>query len=299
MQNSVAMGADAAVSGGALTSWCADVRTEWAAFSLHPPIAFDLTTGADAYRCLLPYGSGAWDLAIGGGPPVRRRVRAGSVTFVEPGISLALCSADFVEFLLLAIAPERMRHLGEAAAPGRVWRARALLDHLDPSLAALGAEVRRSLLADAVAAPPYLQTLADAIATRLLCHFLGQVETNARGEALSPATLNRIITHIDAGLSGGFTVEELAEMAKLTRSHFSRAFQRMTGQPPQRFILKRRVCRARDLLSSGEGSLAEVAARAGFSSQAHLSTVFRKEVGTTPARYRATFRGKDGGGETP
>ena len=79
-------------------------------------------------------------------------------------------------------------------------------------------------------------------------------------------------------------------MANLSRSHFSRAFQRMTGDPPLRFIIKRRICRARDLLSSDKGSLAEIAARTGFSSQAHLSTVFRKEVGTTPARYGAAFR---------
>lgn len=295
-----AAGAGAAIPGDSvITSWCADVRTEWASFSLHPPIAFELTTGDDAYRCLLPYSSGACDLAIGRGPPIRRRLRAGSVTFVEPGTNLALRSADLVEFLLLAIAPERVRHLGEAAVPGQAWRARTILDYLDPALAALGAEVRRALLADAAVAPPYLQALADAVATRLLCHFVGQVETSARGEALSPATLNRILGHIAAGLDGRLSVKELAEMAKLTRSHFSRAFHHMTGEPPQRFILKRRVCRARDLLSSGEGSLAEVAARAGFSSQAHLSTVFRKEVGTTPARYRAAFRGKDDAGETP
>jgi AraC-like DNA-binding protein len=36
--------------------------------------------------------------------------------------------------------------------------------------------------------------------------------------------------------------------------------------------------------------LAEIAARIGFSSQAHLSTAFARKVGTTPARYRAAFR---------
>jgi AraC family transcriptional regulator len=37
--------------------------------------------------------------------------------------------------------------------------------------------------------------------------------------------------------------------------------------------------------------LAEIAAETGFSSQAHLSTVFRKQVGTTPGQYRDAFRG--------
>jgi AraC family transcriptional regulator len=96
--------------------------------------------------------------------------------------------------------------------------------------------------------------------------------------------------YIDAHLHERISAEVLAQMAGLSRSHFSRAFQRMTGDPPQRFILKRRVCRARDLLSGGDAPIAQIAFRSGFSSQAHLSAAFREDVGTTPSRYRAAFR---------
>jgi AraC family transcriptional regulator len=272
------------------TSWCAQITTAWTAFHLHPPVAFALDNTEQRYRCMLPFGSGACDLALDGAPLLRRRLRAGSMTFVEPGVRVTMKSVEPVEFLLLSIDPDHVRLLADAAAGGRAWYARTLHDHHDPALMALGSEVRRTLLSDALPLQAYLQSLADAVTLRLLCHFLGEIVSAGPSETLSPALLGRIVRHIDAHLGERLSVSKLAEMAKLTRSHFSRAFQRMTGDPPQRFILKRRVCRARDLLSSNVGTLAEVAAQTGFSSQAHLSTGFRKEVGTTPAQYRAAFR---------
>jgi len=272
--------------------WCADITTAWTVFSLHPPVGFALENADQRYRCLLPFGSGTCDLALGDAPLLRRRLRASSTIFVEPGLRLTLRSVEPVEFLLLSIDPDQVRRLADAAAAGRAWQTRTLLDHHDPALRALGTEMRRALLADALPLPPYLQSLADALTLRFLCHFLGEIKTANSGETLSPALLARIVRHIDAHLAEGLTVAELAGMASLTRSHFSRAFQRVTGDPPQRFITKRRICRARDLLSSDDGSLAEIAALIGFSSQAHFSTVFRKEVGTTPAQYRAAFRSR-------
>ena len=118
-------------------------------------------------------------------------------------------------------------------------------------------------------------------------------EADASGarQALSPATLSRVLFEIDSRLGEPLDVPHLADVAGLTRAHFSRAFQQTTGIPPRRFVTIRRVCRARDLLAATDAPLADVAASTGFSSQAHMSTVFRREVGTTPAQYRAAFRG--------
>lgn len=269
--------------------WRADVITAWAEFSVHPPVAFALENAERRYRCLLPFGSGACDLAVDDGPLRRCRMRASAAIFVTPGVRLILRSVEPVEFLLVAIDPDQMDRLASATAMGRDWHARTLLDHHDPALRTLGTEIRRALLSDALPLPPYLQSLADAIALRFLCHFLGEVKTLDPGEKLSAALFARIVRHIDSHLSEHLAVADLAAMVGLTRSHFSRAFQRMTGDPPQRFITKRRISRARDLLSSEKVSLAEIAAQVGFSSQAHFSTVFRKDIGTTPARYRAAF----------
>jgi AraC family transcriptional regulator len=278
------------LGGSGDAGWCADIRSEWARFQLHPPIKFDLEIQEPRYLALVPYAPAAFDLATGGGPVIRTRLRAGSVTFVEPDRCLRLLAVEPVEVMLLAVEPARVRTLGEASAPGRPWRARTVTDLYDTGIATLAQEIRRATLADQPVHLPYLQSLADAMMVRLLCYFLGEIDTTVGRELLSPGLVARIVQHIDAHLSEPISVEELAGLANLTRSHFSRAFQRMTGDPPRRFIIKRRVCRARDLLSAGDDSIADIAATAGFSSQAHLSTIFLKEVGTTPARYRAAFR---------
>jgi len=276
-------------SGDGKADWCADIRSDWAKFYLHPPVRFDLTIQELWYLALVPYAPATFDLGVGGSPE-RTRLRAGSITFVEPDLCLRLRYVEPVEFLLLAIDPERVRVLGEASVPGRAWHARTITDLHDAGIATLAQEIRRATLADQPTRPVYLQSIADAMLVRMLCHFLGEVETTVGREALSPGMLARIVRHVDTHLDQSITVEGSAGLVNLTRSHFSRAFQRMTGDPPHRFILKRRLYRARDFLSASEDNIADIAARVGFSSQAHLSTVFLKEMGISPARYRAAFR---------
>jgi AraC-like DNA-binding protein len=62
---------------GGDAGWCADIRSEWARFPLHPPIRFDLEIQAPRYLELVPYAPAAFDLATGGGPVIRTRLRAG------------------------------------------------------------------------------------------------------------------------------------------------------------------------------------------------------------------------------
>lgn len=270
------------------------VASAWTTFVLHPPADYDLNCRTGRYVAVLPFSTALCAFAAGDGAMRRTRLRAGTLWWFEPGTRLHARRIEPVEFLVLSIDPRR-----PPTVAGDIWRPRTVTDLHDPAVAALGQEMRRSLLADHLSAPAYLQALADALVVRLACVFLGETEEGRRGghgggnggEALSPGTLARVVRHIDAHLDAHIRVEDLAALAGLSRSHFSRAFQRMTGEPPQRFIMGRRVCRARDLLSASGMPIAEVAARAGFASQAHLSTAFRHQVGTTPKRYRQAFTG--------
>ena len=73
--------------------------------------------------------------------------------------------------------------------------------------------------------------------------------------------------------------------------HFARQFKRTTGLPPQQYVIARRVERAKALLQAGTDlSLAQVAARAGFSDRSQLSQHFKRLVGVTPGRFRAPTR---------
>ena len=64
-----------------------------------------------------------------------------------------------------------------------------------------------------------------------------------------------------------------------------------TGLLPHPYVIARRVGRAKQLLQTGDGfSLAEVAARAGFSDQSQFCRHFKRLVGVTPRRFRMHTR---------
>jgi AraC family transcriptional regulator len=79
----------------------------------------------------------------------------------------------------------------------------------------------------------------------------------------------------------------MAAVARLSPYHFARLFKAATGLPPHRYVVARRVERAKLLLQEGgDLSLAGIAARAGFSDQSQLSHHFKRAVGVTPRRFR-------------
>ncbi|MBC7831702.1 MAG: helix-turn-helix transcriptional regulator [Hyphomicrobium sp.] len=267
---------------------CVSAEAEGARYELHPPTPFELELTQGDYKLLIPFGAAMIDVAIGNGKPRRLRTRPGDLLLAEPGTKMVARYVEPLEFLAVTLGPERVRSVAEAAA-GALWRARELLPWHDPAVASLGSEMRRALLSEGAPDPGvYLGALGDALVTRIVMGLAAE-SVKVRGGALAPATLARVLRHIDSNLAQPITSQELAGIAGLSLGHFARAFGKETGDPPHRFVMKRRVCRARDLLSSDKGSIAEIAVRTGFASQAHLSTAFLKEVGTTPGKYRAAF----------
>jgi AraC family transcriptional regulator len=66
-------------------------------------------------------------------------------------------------------------------------------------------------------------------------------------------------------------------------------FRAACGQPPHRYVRKRRLDLAERLIAGSQSSLAAIAATAGFSDQSHLNRVMRAERGRTPGQYRRSL----------
>jgi AraC family transcriptional regulator len=108
--------------------------------------------------------------------------------------------------------------------------------------------------------------------------------------AISPQRLRRVLDYIDATLGErDLSLARIAAIAHLSPFHFSRAFKAATGTAPHRFVVERRVERAKALLAKRELSLAEIAYDAGFANQAHFSTMFRRITDMTPGEYRQSL----------
>ena len=69
--------------------------------------------------------------------------------------------------------------------------------------------------------------------------------------------------------------------------HFARLFQRSTGLPPHRFVVRARIDHATTLLATPDLSIARISQVVGFRTPSHFSTVFRRLIGVTPSEYRA------------
>lgn len=139
--------------------------------------------------------------------------------------------------------------------------------------------------------PRELGTLyADAVSDFMALHLLrdngsATIVAQRRG-ALSPRALQRVRERIEASIEHGVSLQALADQTSLSRTYFSAAFRESTGVSPHRYLTQRRLARARDLLCSTALSLAEVALRCGFSSQAHFTQYFHRESGVTPHQFR-------------
>lgn len=111
----------------------------------------------------------------------------------------------------------------------------------------------------------------------------------ARSEAtigrLSDAQVSRVCDLIEAQLDHPVTLGAMAEAAGLSDYHFSRAFKRTMGVSPYRFLLLRRVDRAKQLIRQGK-SLTEVIQATGFTGPSQFSRTFTALAGETPREFR-------------
>ena len=89
---------------------------------------------------------------------------------------------------------------------------------------------------------------------------------------------------IDAHLGDPLPLAKLAALAGLSVWRFATVFRIRTGEPPQRYVLRRRIERAQTLLSQGWPASC-VALETGFYDQSHLHRHFKRLCGITPGQY--------------
>ena len=103
---------------------------------------------------------------------------------------------------------------------------------------------------------------------------------------LAPWQARQAMQFIDKNLSGTIRIEEVAAVARLSVGHFSKAFRADFGVSPYGFVIRRRIERAKEMMLVTKQPLASIALSCGLVDQAHLTRLFRRLVGVTPARWR-------------
>ena len=91
--------------------------------------------------------------------------------------------------------------------------------------------------------------------------------------------------YIDDNYQESINLEQISQKAFLSRFHFHRLFRRIYKKTPLEYITKKRIDKAKILLSENK-SVSEVCNEVGFESIGTFSNLFKKEIGFPPTYYR-------------
>lgn len=138
---------------------------------------------------------------------------------------------------------------------------------------------------------PGERLLASSLAHEMIGHVLltqvGLRQGLKLKGGLAPYLRRRLADYIEQHLGEPLSLGELARQAALSEYHFARMFAASFGMPPHRYVLQRRLLRARELLLHGDLALGEIALTCGFASASHFGNRFRAAFGAAPGLLRA------------
>jgi AraC-like DNA-binding protein len=98
--------------------------------------------------------------------------------------------------------------------------------------------------------------------------------------------LRRARDHADRNYQATLDLDQLAQVACVSKFHFIRCFEATYGETPMRYLTRRRIERAQDLLRSANLTVTEVCMLVGFTSLGSFSARFSQLVGESPTAYR-------------
>lgn len=201
-----------------------------------------------------------------------------------------------VEMLWCAIVRDVFDRIGHnepnpGHAPSEVVES---ITRSDEGLWSLGRRLADRILSPIHGSHQYAGALQTQIAIHLLWHHSSPHNGTNAADSVTDRRLESVIRYIKQNLSGDVSLEKLAETAGLSPNYFLGAFREATGRTPHRYVNELRIARACELLRDPGRPITDVSLAVGFSSQSHLTEVFRRTMHTTPAAYRSRILGLNG-----
>ena len=229
------------------------------------------------------------EVRFAGQRPTLGRSAAGPVAILPAGLPYSADGWGSTRNVVVGMAPEVLK----AAVTTRSVR----LVELKPSYGDPDPFIQAAcsaLTADVREGCPRGGLYGDAVIAALAAHLVRfhsadpRIAISALGRGT--AERERVRIFILDRLGESLTLQELAGAFELDIYSFSRWFKATFGIPPHKFILAARIELAKQKLLAPNLSIARVAQEAGFSSQSHLATAFRRGVGVSPMEFRLLRR---------
>jgi AraC family transcriptional regulator len=223
----------------------------------------------------------------------RFRAQPGELLITPAGEGNSIRHHQPIEALIWCLNPDRLQSLAEQewTAAGHPIEIVAGYNR-DPELWRLGERLAARLIAPVAGSRLFAEALETQIAIKLLWNYSSLPrETNTPPEKLADPRLRKVIDYLHGSFGEEISLDALAQVASLSPNYFLHAFKQTMGKTPHRYLTELRISKACELLQNPHRSIVEISLAVGFSSQSHLTTVFRRFMKTTPAAYREEVLG--------
>ena len=104
--------------------------------------------------------------------------------------------------------------------------------------------------------------------------------------AIQDERISRVLNEIHSSVHKDWNLEQLAQIAAMSRTSFANRFKSLTGITPFHYITQWRLLRAKELLEESNLSVGEIAEQVGYQSEAAFNRVFKKRIFKTPLKFR-------------
>ena len=106
-----------------------------------------------------------------------------------------------------------------------------------------------------------------------------------------PPFLAEIRNYLDASLAEPFRLDDLEERYHMSKYRICHEFSAAFGVPPLKYLNRKRLEAAANLLLTTDKKVHEISLEVGFENTNHFISLFKREMGTTPQAYRDAKRG--------
>jgi AraC family transcriptional regulator len=218
-----------------------------------------------------------------------RKMTSGDIAITPVGSPTRWQQAGQSLVILLRLSPAYLRMVAadECAMDPDRFAIQSVFATRDAVIEQLGRRLLAGLELEGVDSHLYVDTLTCELAIHILRRYTTALVQDWSRTKLSPHKLRRAILYIDENLCNQLALAAMANAVALSPGHFAHAFREATGVAPHRYVLERRVERAKELLRQSDLPITEIASRVGCSSHSHFSVLFNRVTGLTPRQFRA------------
>jgi len=104
-----------------------------------------------------------------------------------------------------------------------------------------------------------------------------------------PFILKQSIRYIDENISKKIKISDLAKQTRWESQHFNRLFTQYVGITPYKYIVSKKVDKAKTMLAETTIPITQISFELGFKSHSNFCSIFKKATGKTPENYRKWY----------